>query len=51
MVEPDANAYRVMMEGVESFAAMLRGSSVQDDTGGRFEYTNSGQRFRSARAR
>lgn len=51
MVEPDANAYRVMMEGVESFAAMLRGASVQDDSVGNFDYTSSGQRFRSARAR
>ena len=50
-VTPEDNSYRVVMEGVESFAAMLRAGSVQDDSNGHFDYTPEGTRFRTARAR
>ena len=50
--EPQENAYRVLMEGLEAFAGLLR-SGVADagDNEGQFDYTPGGQRYRSARAR
>jgi hypothetical protein len=50
--EPHENSYRVLMEGLESFAGLLRGGvAAEDDTTGNFDYTPGGQRYRSARAR
>ena len=49
--EPDDGAYAVLMHGVESFAGMLRGVGVRDDSRQNFEYTEDGRRFISARAR
>ena len=51
MVRPEETPYRVLMEGVESLAALLRAGSVQDDNAGHFDYTPEGTRFRTARAR
>jgi hypothetical protein len=50
-IEPDANPYRVVMEGVECMAALLRAAEGDSDNQGQFDYTPGGQRFRSARAR
>lgn len=47
-VEPIEGPYRVLMEGVESFAAMLRGAGV--DTPRNIAYTPSGKPYTSARA-
>ena len=50
--EPHENSYRVLMEGLEAFAGLLRaGVAEQDDIEGNFDYTPGGQRYRSARAR
>lgn len=45
--------YRVLMEGLEAFAAMLRGASLrgEDDNDRNYAYTAGGQRYLSARAR
>ena len=48
--EPQANAYRVLMEGLEAFAGLLRGAVVgPDDNEGRVAYTADGRAYRSAR--
>ena len=48
--EPQDNAYRVLMEGMEAFAGLLRGSLASpDDTAGKVAYTADGRRFISAR--
>lgn len=50
--EPHENAYRVLMEGLEAFAGLLRGAIASpDDNAGQFDYTPGGTRYRSARAR
>ena len=50
--QPEDNAYKVLMEGLESFAAMLRGVGLREDDKERnYDYTASGQRYLSARAR
>ena len=50
--EPQENAYRVLMEGLEAFAGLLRaGVADAGDNEGQFDYTPGGQRYRSARAR
>jgi hypothetical protein len=48
--EPQENAYRVLMEGLEAFAGLLRGAILSpDDTGGRTAYTADGRAYLSAR--
>ena len=48
--EPQANAYRVLMEGLEAFAGLLRGALASpDDSAGKIAYTADGRRFISAR--
>ena len=49
--EPEDNSYRVLMEGIECFTAMLRGVGVAVDTNVNYDYTPAGQKFISARAR
>lgn len=48
--EPEDNSYRILLEGIESFAGMLRGEA-QDDRAANIDYTASGRQFISARAR
>ena len=46
----DEGPYRTLMEGLESFAAVLRAGSILDDDGDKhFDYTPSGVRYQSAR--
>ena len=48
--EPQVNAYRVLMEGLEAFAGLLRGAVAgPDDNDGRIAYTADGRAYRSAR--
>ena len=48
--EPQENAYRVLMEGLEAFTGLLRGALASpDDNAGRVAYTSDGRRFISAR--
>lgn len=49
--EPEANPYRVLMEGVESFAGLLRAASSDVDKDRFYDYTPEGRRYLSARAR
>lgn len=49
--EPHENSYRVLIEGLEAFASLLRQQTSDNETEGNFDYTPNGQRFRSARAR
>jgi hypothetical protein len=50
MDEPDENAYKVLMEGLESFAALFRNASVGEHEEPNYDYTPAGKRFISARA-
>jgi hypothetical protein len=47
-IEPQENAYAVMMQGIETFAAMLRGASSDGDSEPNYAYTPGGQRYVSA---
>ncbi len=42
--------YRVLMEGLESLAALTKSSSLRDDEELNYQYTSDGRRFVSARA-
>jgi len=44
-------AYKVLMEGLESFAAMARAGVAEDDSDRRYAYTPQGRRYLSALAR
>jgi hypothetical protein len=46
--EPQDNAYAVLMQGIESFAAMLRGAAADVDAEINYAYTPSGVRYISA---
>ena len=43
------NAYRVLIEGIESFAALLRVGVGEDDEGKNYATTADGRRYLSAR--
>ena len=49
--EPTAGAYRVVMEGLESFAGLTRGVGLADDTPRNISYTPDGRPYTSALAR
>lgn len=49
--EPAENAYRVLMEGLEAFAGLLRTGALADDRQANYGYTPDGRRFLSALAR
>lgn len=48
--EPQDNAYRVLMAGLESFAALLRGGLQPLDNSPNFAYTEDGRKYISALA-
>jgi len=48
--DPQNNAYSVLMEGLESFAALLRGGAGDSDTETQYAYTADGRRYISALA-
>ena len=45
----DEGPYRVLLEGLESFAAVLRVGMLEDDETKNYGYTPSGQKYLSAR--
>ena len=50
MGEPATNAYRVLLEGIESFAAVMRSARMEDDEQEvNWQYTPDGRKFISSR--
>ena len=50
-VDPSDNPYRVLLEPLEAFAALLRVDSPDMDSGANYAYTADGRRYISALAR
>lgn len=46
----DPGAYRVLIEGLESFAALLNSGLTEDDSERHYDYTSKGRKYLSARA-
>jgi hypothetical protein len=47
-IEPQDNAYAVLMQGAETFAAMLRGAASAGDSEPNYAYTPDGRRYLTA---
>ena len=49
MPEPATNPYRVLMEGIESFAAILKSARANEEEDVNWAYTSDGRKFISSR--